>query len=439
MKRAFSILTVLMMCLLTISSAAEVGEDHEYIISKIRIVYGLNGDLAEEKGYSVKLDIASAVNATSNIFYDNPNMYKSWDELVKKLINDVQHGGDPELQRYVADIMKITEQDIICYFFDDDLSEKEIWPHAESYKEDKPFGKIFIGCRFVNRSKEIEVVEMFLHELMHTQDRISYYDMSFWIGGKWYNYGFNKEHRFYEAVPSVAAATNEGLANAIAMYFTKDFGLHSIDKWFGPERLIKVEKTPLHQSGYPGKHRDIWLYDQLVEAKVPTAELTDDNAWYRIADLPPYFLLHNEGTIATLIYLYMRHSGYKSVLEAIVQFNHNEIFRTGGDLQTLMSILCQEGLPESWKSRSIDDLGYCQSSEGPMKYLLPLAYADYLTGFKVKTQQEFSKLFDNGLHIQLFDCYWLVRESVKTAAGQEQDILQASMSIARILGMIESK
>jgi hypothetical protein len=82
-------------------------------------------------------------------------------------------------------------------------------------------------------------------------------------------------------------------------------------------------------------------------------------------------------------------------------------------LQTMITGLCQAGLPESMRAQSFPS---CASLPARKEYLLPLAYADYFTNFSSTSLAAFNQLFDNGLNGELIQCYWDNRAAVRTAA-----------------------
>jgi len=71
--------------------------------------------------------------------------------------------------------------------------------------------------------------------------------------------------------------------------------------------------------------------------------------------------------------------------------------------------------------------------------LLPLAFADFFTGFSSATEADLAKLFDNGMNADLIHCYWESRAAVKTAAGAEKKIYNAKTSMAIALGVNSSQ
>lgn len=389
------------------------GQDHrQYILSKMHIIYGPDSDQLESGTGLVALNMDAIVNSTSNIFNGNPNMEETWNYIVKLIINDTDHGGNALLQQYVSDIIKISGRPIYCYFIDDQLPRREIWPHAKSFNGNEPKGATFLGCRLINRNDDRFAIKVFLHELFHAQDQFVYYDMTLPGTKEGYTtFQTDASELVIEAIPALGAAAMEGLARGIVNYMVHQ--LHSTETGgkYSQHKELRVEKVGSIESDFSVSNQDIWLYDRLIASRANPIRNSGNYAYFKIGDLPGYFQIHHEAMISSLVYTFLRYVDYKSTFDAIVSYNQGELFRGGCNLQTIMSILCRQGLPDRFRYASLEDLNICRSASDPKKYLLPLAFADFITYFESKNQQEFSALFDHGL-ADYIECYWLVRDEI---------------------------
>jgi hypothetical protein len=257
----------------------------------------------------------------------------------------------------------------------------------------------------------------------------------FYVGGRWYHYGSDGSHSYGEAIPSMGFAFMEGIANAFAYQYAggQTYG-PNISGWFIPTRVISVEMaTP---TPAPGASPDIWLYSQLQAAGITPISTGGGYAHYRLSQLPARILVHNEMIITNILYEYMNHISTIRVLRALKTYNSGSVFSGTGNLQTMMTVLCQAGLPESMQAQSFPS---CSDFPDRKEYLLPLAYADYFTGFSTTSATAFNQLFDNGMNADLIQCYWNNRTAVKTSCTGVTTFSRAATEIAIALGINSSQ
>jgi hypothetical protein len=314
------------------------------------------------------------------------------------------------------------------------------WPCATNSKTGPYFGKIHIGQHFFTSVTATNAKWVLLHELTHTQDMSDFAQHPFNVNNRWYHYGADGGHSFDEAVPSMGFAFMEGIANAFAYQFggAQTYG-PTLSSWFTPTREIRVEMATPTPAPTPGAHPDIWLYAQLQAAHVTPLRTAGGYAFYRISQLPARFIVHNEMVIANILLAYMEHISFRRVARALKTYNQGSasVFSGNGNLQTMMTVLCQVGLPESMQAQSFAS---CASFPARKEYLLPLAYADYFTGFSSTSLADFNQLFDNGMNGDLIQCYWNNRPAVRAAATATgvTNFLRASTEIAIALGINSS-
>ena len=188
-----------------------------------------------------------------------------------------------------------------------------------------------------------------------------------------------------------------------------------------------------------GASPDIWLYTQLQATGIVPVSRSGGYAHYRLNQLPARFIVHNEMVIANILLAYMYNISFTRVARALKTYNigPSSVFSGNGTLQTMMTVLCQAGLPESMQAQSFPS---CANFPDRKEYLLPLAYADYFTGFSSTSLSDFNQLFDNGMNADLIQCYWNNRATVKTAAtaASVRNFTQASTEIAMALGINSS-
>jgi hypothetical protein len=442
-------LFLLFMSIISHHAFADAAADRTYILSKLKFYYIANPNTDTTR---TLLTLAASASDDRNVFGGNASM-NSMKTFLKGLLNDRAHGGDESFQFAFKEILKIRDKVLAVFMYNDavpfnafakrtfidcvDASNYQ-WPCATNSKTGPYFGKIHIGRHFFSAQSAVDAQFVLLHELTHTQDMSDFPQHAFFVNNKWYHYGADETHYYDEAVPSMGFAFMEGIANAFAYQFggAQAYG-PALATWWSPSREIIVEMavpTPA-----PGASPDIWLYTQLTAAGITPISRADGYAHYHLSQLPARFIVHNEMVIANILLAYMYNISFTRVARALKTYNQGSasVFSGNGTLQTMMTVLCQAGLPESMQAQSFPS---CADFPDRKEYLLPLAYADYFTGFSSTSLTAFNQLFDNGMNEQLIQCYWNNRTAVKTAAtaASVHNFTQASTEIAIALGINSS-
>ncbi len=435
-----------------ISSAfADAAADRAYILSKLKFYYVANPNTDTTK---FLLSLASSASDDRNVFGGNASM-NPMKTFLKGLLNDAAHGGDESYQFAFKEILKIRDKVLAVFMYNDAVPFNNFakntfinctdaagyeWPCATNSRTGPYFGKIHIGQHFFTNQTAANAKFVLLHELTHTQDLSDFPQHPFFVNGKWYHYGSDGQHFYEEAVPSMGFAFMEGIANAFAYQFggAQSYG-PALATWWSPTREILVEMATPTPAPTAGASPDIWLYSQLNAAGITPLSTTGGFARYRLNQLPARFIVHNEMVIANILLAYMYNISFTRVARALRTYNigPTSVFSGNGNLQTMMTVLCQAGLPESMQAQSFPS---CANFPDRKEYLLPLAYADYFTGFSSTSLSDFNKLFDNGMNGDLIQCYWNNRTAVKTAAtaASVKNFTQASTEIAIALGINSS-
>lgn len=430
---------------------ADAAADRTYILSKLKFYYVANPNTDTTKSL---LTLSSSATDPRAVFGGNAAMAPMV-TFLKSLLNNPANGGDESFQFAFKELLKIRDKVLAVFMYNDAVPFNNFakntfinctdaagyeWPCATNSKTGPYFGKIHIGQHFFTSVTATNAKWVLLHELTHTQDMSDFPQHAFVVNNTWYHYGADGGHSFDEAVPSMGFAFMEGIANAFAYQFggAQTYG-PTLSTWFTPTREIRVETVTPTVAPTPGAHPDIWLYAQLQAAGVTPVRTSGNYAFYRISQLPARFIVHNEMVIANILLAYMEHISFRRVATALKTYNQGSasVFSGTGTLQTMMTTLCQAGLPESMRAQSFPS---CANFPDRKEYLLPLAYADYFTGFSSTSLTAFNQLFDNGMNADLIQCYWNNRAAVKAAATATtvRNFLQASTEIAIALGINSS-
>lgn len=441
------------------TAKADAAGDRAYILSKLKCYYVANPNTSDSTSL---LSLSPSASDARNVFGGNTLM-DSMKVFLKSLLNDRAHGGDELFQYAVKEILSIRNKDIAFFMYSDgsvfnDFAKRTfvncvvrgyVWPCANSFTAATTapntvgyyWGKIHMGQYFLSSVTRTDVRFIFLHELTHTQDMSQFQMHSFYINNQPFKYGSDNKHFYHEAIPSMPNAFKEGIANAFAYQFQRPTASAAPDlaTWYSPTRQIVVEMTTPTPAPTPGASPDIWLYSQLQAAGVTPVSTGGGYATYRLNQLPPRIMIHNEMIVANIISAYMLNISFTRVVRAFKTYNTgpNSVFSGNGNLQTMMTVLCQAGLPESMQAQSFPS---CANFPDRKEYLLPLAYADYFTNFSSTSASAFNQLFDNGMNGDLIQCYWNNRAAVKAAAQAPnvRNFTQASTEIAIALGITSS-
>ena len=141
---------------------------------------------------------------------------------------------------------------------------------------------------------------------------------------------------------------------------------------------------------------DLWLYTKLRAAGVREVQRSPNPfpgyAYFRIRDLPPRFIAHNEMIIALVFSEYARHLGLSKFMNAL-KANDRTLFRVStSPIAQLYSTLCRAGLD----GRPLSAVTGVTEA-GPKPYLIPLAYADYFTAYRSQSKDDYKAIFENML------------------------------------------
>jgi hypothetical protein len=429
---------------------ADAAGDRAYILSKLKFYYVANPNTDTTR---TLLALSASPTDDRNVFGGNAGM-TPMKNFLKSLLNDAAHGGDESFQYAFKEITKIRDKMLAVFMYNDAVPFNNFakttfinctdaagyeWPCALNSRTGPYFGRIHIGQHFFTTQTNPKSVQwVLLHELTHTQDMSDFNQHAFYVNNRWYNYGADGAHSFYEAVPSMGSAFGEGIANAFAYQFAggQTYG-PALSEFVNPnlEIIVEMATPPM----LPGAHPDIWLYTQLTAEHVTPISTSGGYAHYHLSQLPARFIVHNEMIVANILFEYIGHISFTRVVKALREYNLNgqSIFSGTGSLQTMMTVLCQAGLPASMQAQSFPS---CASLPARKEYLLPLAYADYFTNFSSTDLTAFSRLFDNGLNGDLIQCYWNNRVAVKTAATATgvRGFTRAATEMAIALGVNSS-
>ena len=457
--KAVLVLSVFMW-LFNFTARADAAADRAYILSKFKFYYVVNPNTSDVTSL---LTLSGSASDARSVF-DGNTLMDSMKVFLKCLLNDRAHGGDELFQNAVKEILSIRGKDIAFFMYHDavplnDFAKRTfvncvnrgyVWPCANSFTAATTapntvgtyWGKIHIGQYFLSAVSRNDAKFIFLHELTHTQDMSQFTMHPFIVNRKPYKYGSDNRHFYHEAIPSMSNAFKEGIANAFAYQFQRPSArvAPELVNWYNPTREIIVETNTPTPDPTPGVSPDIWLNQQILAAGITPISSGGGYSTYRLSQLPPRIMIHNEMIIVNIILAYMNHVNFATVARAFKTYNMgtNSVFSGTGNLQTMMTTLCQAGLPESMQAQSFPS---CADFPGRKVYLLPLAYADYFTGFSSTSVSGFNQLFDNGLNGDLIQCYWNNRAAVRTAAqaATVRNFTQASTEIAIALGINTSE
>lgn len=410
----------------------------------------------------VTLDNASIFSGTeAGAFWTNTNM-RGGQGLVRALLKTSQNGGDATVQYYAARIIGIVNKPVIVYLYDDtagslsnaavnnwsmclddpNAAVRKAWPCASNQstsddanqawarcmgqtvpaRQDGQYaGYMHMGAHYMNRQGLPWTKGTFVHELVHTQDRSDMRLHLFWVNGANYMYGSDGTHYDVEAVPNRAMTYMEGIANTITLLYSgSDANFYF--NWFSRNDNMMVEINPNPPGTGAGAPRcevavapsaDAWLYNQIVRSGATERGRARSGAYglFRVRDLQPKFIAHNEFIIALIFSEYSRHISLNKFMQAL-RASNNQLFRVSASgIATLFKNMCEAGLAPGETLTSVSASGIT----GPKKYLLPLAYADYFTAYRATSKSQFSEIFENMLPQGWIDLYWdTEKDNVRT-------------------------
>jgi hypothetical protein len=410
---------------------AQEEDPRPYLIEKLRFYYVEAPNDSSQKPFLLDNEKIAA-NDTSGHYGEfwtslNTEIARA---LVRGLLGTPENGGDLALQRYAKEICQIQDKpvEVWLYIDADSLnafamdtyhpcldSEGYVWPCASSFKKgsekfEEWAGYMHLGTINMNTHRDEWTKAAFLHELMHTQDHsnVGAHIFHSYEAGKWFDYGSDGTHYMAEAVPSLISAYQEGIANTVGMLYDEKEA-RQIFTWFANNDYLLVETTYDSTAAVDLPAR-AWLYHRIRQAINDDGDdlsgedrdsvIVANYRGYRIRELPPKFIIHNEMIIALIFSKYVQHVNLDTFIEAVIATNFTD--PSMSPLAQMFKSLCEAGLPAGETVLTARKLPVAT----PKPYLLPLAYADYLTGYTAMNKQEFSEIFEEELPQPWIDLYW---------------------------------
>jgi hypothetical protein len=439
-------------------TAAADEADRTYLRGKLVFYYVDRPNVITQ--FPEVLDNAAIARGTETGTFWSSTQVPGLQKLVRSLVKAPGQGGDEYLQTLTAWIIKILDKPVMLTLLNDadtlssnafsrwdacDDGRKHAWPCASNMasmddwrtqcaqkngetapaRRDTWAGEMALGQAVFTSGAGGNPIATFVHELVHTQDRSDRQDVRFWLSSRWYNYGSDGKHYDVEAVPNLRASYQEGIANTMAL-FVDSHTRQRMFQWYADDDVVMVERALTPQGVYLNDHpcaslftfpsQDIWLYDQLRAAGAaeihPTPNPYPAYAYYKIRDIPPRFIVHNEYIISLTFSEYAWHLGLGKFLKAL-KTNDRLLFRTPeSPIAKLYETLCTMGL-EGRPLASVLNV----NEAGPKPYLIPLAYADYFTSYQSRSKSDYAAIFENKLPHEWVDMYWDgYKDAVRSAA-----------------------
>lgn len=431
-------------------TAGASADDRDYLQGKLAFRY-VHQPNTTSSTPEVLDNAAVAAGTETGTFWSNTQV-PGLHGIVRALLKPAGRGGDGHLQFVAAQIIKILDKPVIIMLLNDvgtplttaafnqwdacDNGSGRAWPCASNMDTSddarencarrlgRPVparrtawaGQMALG-QTVFVSDPGWATSTFIHELVHTQDRSDRRAHMFWVSSRAYHYGADGTHFGVEAVPNLAATYQEGIANTLRLVVNERRRTEMFN-WFSNNDVVYVEKALVPPGTGAGStvpcytvvtapSPDVWLYDQLRAAGARELTVTGGGpagagyAYYRIRDLPARFIVHNEYILSLTFSEYARHLGLSRFMRAL-KANDATLFRVStSPVAQLYSTLCSIGL----EGRPLSSVVGVNEA-GPKPYLIPLAYADYFTGFRATSKAEYAAIFENLLRQEWVDLYW---------------------------------
>jgi len=349
----------------------------------------------------------------SGAFWTDPDMSTAR-ELVRALLKRNSQGGDVTLQHYADEVVHIMNKPVGVWMYDDvstainaegkatynpcldDAS--RVWPCAWHEGSQNWAGHMHLGAFNMNGYGASWTKATFLHELVHTQDQADSRGHIFYVHGVDYSYGIDQDHYSYEAIPNMAYAYSEGIANTISYLYDGKEAQRAF-KWFSNNDDLWVE-----HARPAGISSSDWLYDRIEAATGVAGQVATDPRYrtYKVRNVPAWFIVHNEQIQALIFSEYVRHIKFTTFMDALGTSNYQLFKVCASGIAILFENMCKAGLPDN---QNLDQL-LRASYPGPKKYLLPLAYADYFTAYKAVNETQFAEIFENALPMDWIRLYF---------------------------------
>jgi hypothetical protein len=403
--------------------------DRDYIGQKIRIRFIPHPNTPPLE--IIRIPVSRVLNTSGFIFGTaNENGMDVCARFLKQLLRPIGEGDDEgkrELQRTVANTLRITGDSVIVNIYKDDqplnLYAKanylqdtsyrytHVWPAAwrndtgPNASGSNHTGNIHFGKNFASSNGLIEMKRTFIHEITHTQD---FSDVRTHIWGNFRYGGIDEGHYGFELIPNMSDAFGEGIANSMT-YIYSTITRNQTIRWFSNNDYCIIEMPPgddvIRRNGLPP--RSEWIYPQISNTNPPGAGLVSSVAEfanyrvYRLAEMPSRFLMHNEQIIGMIGAEYALKLGRDKYYQALRSGNAN-MFRVSTSAHARwFEALSQAAMPDGLRMSDIRSV-----SRTEMPYLFALALADYFTYYRSNTAADFRAMFENSLSEDWVDLYW---------------------------------
>ena len=449
--RTYHIILILSLLLISNCLIAQ-NASQRFLMDKLRIYYV--GRPNASTGSWELLDNQQIFSGNENgAFWSNSSMLNA-QELVRALLKDTRNGGDQGLQFYTVSIARILNKKLKIWLYDDTASplnanadnnfgpckdsNSYVWPCAWSYKSDESesrhwAGYMHMGAKNMNHYGSAWTKATFLHELVHTQDQSENRAHIFYsyTADDWFHYGVDGTHYYTEAVPSIVSAYKEGIANTISFLYD-GAEANRYYNWFASNGSLMVETTnnPAATDIPPAA----WLYTRIQNAGHGNGAADPNHPGYRkyrIRDLSPEFIVHNEVVQALIFSKYVEYVNLNRFINAVKQANRHLSQTTAPTVAVIFRELCDAGLENGETYESVSN----QSHDRPKRYLLPVAYADYFTAYSANAKEDFMAMFEHGETIRPWvNLYWdYYRDNVRNAVPannyQPEDLTNIAISL----------
>lgn len=443
-------------------------DDRNILRDRLAFWYVADGTTTPRPAAEVLDNTAVAQGNESGDFWSNSGI-PGLHGLVRSLLRAPDNGGDQQLQHFVRQTIDITPGNgrVRIVMFDDVAQPMTpaatvrlnwggcpqpngyMWPCATHYDPSNAHtGAMWLGAHYFATTNQAKL-GTFLHELVHTQDRTDGRPHLFTVGNTNYRYGADGRHYGVELVPNRAMTYKEGIANAIRLMYDGAAARRYIDLVANDDFLWVEKAAPPAGSGI---HPDAWLHAQLTAAgvspdPVPEAlrnrlrdDLVNNYDAYRIHNLPPRFVVHNEYILALIISTYTEYVDPARFFNGLRSTNSALFEASGSGLAVLFETLCNAGLPAGTTLADVSRTSYAEQQS----HMLPLAYADYFTGFRTGSKTEFASLFENLLPQGWINLYWDIHRPTARAAVTAPSAAHAASredltSLAMALGLSQSR
>lgn len=414
--------------------------DRDYIAQKLRIKFIPHPNTGPVEIINIP---ASRITASSGSIFgtSSENGMDICSKFLRQLFRPVgpnEDDGKPELQRVVANTLRITGDSVVVNIYKDDqplnqfaktnylndpnYSDTHVWPAA--WRDDTSpeasgsihRGNIQFGENFASTEGLTEMKRTFVHEITHTQD---FSDVRTHIWGG-FRYGTDGSHYAFELIPNASDAFGEGIANSMT-YIYSSISRNRAQSWFADNGYCAIELPPsaavITARRLPPSSE--WIYTQVSSTNPPgpggvpnNPDLSNYRA-YRLAELPARYLMHNEQIIGMIGAQYALRLGRAKYFQALRSGNA-QMFRVSTSAHARwFEALSTAAIPAGL---TLEDIRAVSRTEMP--YLFALALADYFTYYRANTAAEFRAMFENSLSEDWVDLYWTAGKDIVRGAAQ---------------------